>query len=92
MIDESHVQVSFNSEHDHLEHKVKRRNLTTLFLDNLHADQFITTHIFGGIDDMMEEADDGIWDRLNMSHALNDSLANESLVQFSTSFIKQRKR
>jgi len=38
---------SNNSEMHHYQTEVKRRNLIDLFLDNLQADKFVATHLYG---------------------------------------------
>ena len=40
------------SEHDHTEAKVRRNNLVQLFLDELQADKYISTHLYGAMKEL----------------------------------------
>lgn len=69
------------SEHDYVEKEVKRSNLVQLFLDEMAADKFIATHLWGAIQEV-EVGMDTSFDQ-TMFH-------NMSKLDLSTSFAKKR--
>ena len=74
------LELSFaNSDHDHYQKDVNRRNLIKLFLEGNEIDKYITTHLYGEIQKMNDN-----------DESINESFVNGSFsqAQFDMTFLK----